>query len=276
MFILYILNLYSLINIIIENITTTSYGAGLYLTNKNILIKNCFFRNLQSSQGGAIYLNFCDSKIYNSCFFKCVSTTYLGNLGGNVLFSINGNFSLFYISTLLCSYITSNSGDSTIIGKNGIFIINQLNNTQNYGRRGGSVGHFELSFIDSQFKFINCIKNNEYCSIASISTSTKFQFINIINNIFSDYLLVGASLLTIENSTLYGNSKNSFYNNVILLNCIGDFSYTTILPSLFTQKINLLINEGCILENFQVTQNNYQKLLIIKFFVFNLLNYAKI
>ena len=137
---------------------------------------------------------------------------------------------------------------------------------------GGSVGHFESSFIDSQFKYINCINNNEYCSIASISTSTKFQFINIINNIFSDYLLVGASLLTIENSTLYGNSKNSFYNNVILLNCIGDFSYTTILPSLFTQKINLLKNEGCIIEYFQITKNNNQKLFFYNFLILNLIN----
>ena len=193
-------------------------------------------------------------------------------MGGNALSSNIGNISCNFISIFKCSYIINPSGDSTFNLYLGKFILININISNCYGKMGGSIGDFDTSLESSTFQYINCIYNNEYCAIQALRNEINFQFSNIIYCNFTHYLLTCYSSIILQNCTFYQNSKNIFFNNGYLYDCIGDFSLITLIPSLITQYNSNIPNDQCIL---LININNNNSLLYKKR-LFNLLTFCLI
>ncbi len=248
-------------NIVIDGNYNTIDGNGqariFKITGGNVIIKNLYFKNGKSNEGGAIRIECSGCSIINSTFTKnhadysggaisthisssnhniinCIFTENTGNMGGAILIGSPK-------STIINSTFTKNSGNygsSINIQSDKITVINSTFTENNASMDGGAIySTYENSaIINSTFTQNNASRNGGaiymYGPNSSVINSTFTQ--NNANNNSGALYIAGANG-TVINSTFTQNnaSRNGgamfvqgndvIVNNVTILNNTAEY-----------------------------------------------------
>ena len=230
-------------------------GGALEIdSEKNLLIKTCFFVSISVSlNGGSVFLNIATVKFEDTCFDNSYSTKYGDNAAfGNAIY-VNG---FTYIQRCICHHSGPREGtgcDSTIFLNYG-FNTEYLNASSNYGFGGpSSIASASGKVLDS-VKFSTDV-NSHTDFIYTASSAYTIYNSNIVNSTNVLYGIIWESqdnLITFDNCIfinmhpIFSSSDTSY----IITNCIVNSQTNTIFtytqnPTTFDFFFEIKPNKGC-------------------------------